>query len=417
MKRNFTNENFERFLQQSADSLRMKPSADVWKGISKHLSQRKRRIGAVLIISLLFTTALGYYLVENSQKLTANSVNSSSAKTKNESSKTTTQSSYNKNAEPLASSEQTAVAAHQTVVAQNSIHIPERSSENNGISNLNTPAATEFTPSVNAVLSGNSLNETSILKSSTDNSLQEQSTAKTVSKIITSKKKLGFQFFFTPTISYRHLNGNKAYNGPYPAVYSNVNDIVTNKPNMGFEVGFTAKYTIAKNVKLRGGLQFNISQYDIKTFSSTTQLATIALRDGSMYSAITNYNNISGYQSDWIHNFYFGVSAPVGAELKIKGDDKVQFGVAGTIQPTYILGNRSYLLSTDYKNYAEAPSLVRHWNVSTGLETFVSYSTGHLNWQVGPQVRYQLLSSYVKTYPVKENLFDYGLKVGISLNK
>jgi hypothetical protein len=28
-----------------------------------------------------------------------------------------------------------------------------------------------------------------------------------------------------------------------------------------------------------------------------------------------------------------------------------------------------------------------------------------------------LLSSFVSKYPVKENLFDFGLRVGISLNK
>jgi hypothetical protein len=108
---------------------------------------------------------------------------------------------------------------------------------------------------------------------------------------------------------------------------------------------------------------------------------------------------------------------PVGAEVDLIGDDKVQFGVGGTIQPTYVLGDRAYLLSTDYKNYAEVPWLIRRWNINTAFETFVSYSTGRMKWQVGPQVRYQLLSSFVDEYPVKENLFDFGLKVGVSLNK
>jgi hypothetical protein len=107
----------------------------------------------------------------------------------------------------------------------------------------------------------------------------------------------------------------------------------------------------------------------------------------------------------------------VGVEFKVKGDDRVQCGVASTVQPTYLLGDKAYVISSDYKNYANMPDLVRRWNVNTSLETFVAYSTGHLNWQVGPQVRYQILSSYLKKYPVKENLFDFGLKVGISVNK
>ena len=108
---------------------------------------------------------------------------------------------------------------------------------------------------------------------------------------------------------------------------------------------------------------------------------------------------------------------PIGAEMDIVGDDKVRFGVGATLQPTYVLGDRAYLLSSDYKNYALVPWLIRRWNVSTGLETFVSYSTGKMKWQVGPEMRYQLLSSFVSKYPVKENLFDFGLKVGVSLTK
>jgi len=61
--------------------------------------------------------------------------------------------------------------------------------------------------------------------------------------------------------------------------------------------------------------------------------------------------------------------------------------------------------------------LIRKWNVNSSFETFAAYSTGKINWKVGPQVRYQLLSSFQEKYPVKEHLFDFGLKVGIMLNK
>jgi hypothetical protein len=93
--------------------------------------------------------------------------------------------------------------------------------------------------------------------------------------------------------------------------------------------------------------------------------------------------------------------------------------VAGTVQPTYILKDRAFLISTDYKNYVEIPRLIRHWNINTSLETFISYTSrsAKTRWQIGPQVRYQVLSSFKKKYPVKENLFDFGLKVGISHNK
>ena len=99
------------------------------------------------------------------------------------------------------------------------------------------------------------------------------------------------------------------------------------------------------------------------------------------------------------------------------GDRKTSLGIAGTVQPTYILRDRAYLISTDYKNYAEIPWLVRRWNLSTSLETFAAYSTGNLKWKIGPQVRYQWLSSFQEKYPVKEHLFDFGLKLGVMLNQ
>jgi hypothetical protein len=122
-----------------------------------------------------------------------------------------------------------------------------------------------------------------------------------------------------------------------------------------------------------------------------------------------------GYNVNWLRNFYFSASVPVGMEYVIAKGKKNYFGVAGTVQPTYVLDNKSYLISTDYKNYAQAPSLTRHWNVNTGFELFAGIINKKSEWRISPQVRYQTLSSYKNKYPVKENLFDFGLKMGFML--
>jgi hypothetical protein len=88
--------------------------------------------------------------------------------------------------------------------------------------------------------------------------------------------------------------------------------------------------------------------------------------------------------------------------------------VAGTFQPTYLLNRNSYLITTDYKNYTREPSLVRRWNVNAGVETYVAYNTGTVRWQLGPQFRYQMLSTYQNKYPIKEYLMEYGFKIGVS---
>lgn len=249
---------------------------------------------------------------------------------------------------------------------------------------------------------------------------------------VTKKKnKTSLQFYFTPTITTRKLTENKSYilNGSNSllsitnpnTVFFNVNDYVNHTPEVGAEFGLAAIIPFSKNINLRAGVQLNISRYSIKAFNAPGDIATYALNRGTRVdnmSMMSNYrNNQNGFNPDYLHNFYFQISAPIGFEYHIAKSNKVQFGISGTVQPTFLLKNSVYLLSVDYKNYTEVPWLVRKVNANTSIQPFVSYSTGKLNWQIGPQIRYQLLSSYVDTYPVKENLFNYGFKIGASLNR
>ena len=148
--------------------------------------------------------------------------------------------------------------------------------------------------------------------------------------------------------------------------------------------------------------------------------ATIALentggpRGVDSITSLTRIGNFGGDQVQDLRNQYFQFTAPVGLEMRILGNDRLQLNLAGTIQPTYLLNRNTYLISTDYKNYTRQPSLVRRWNVNTSAELFVSLKTGGLKWQVGPQFRYQLFSSYIKEYPIREYLMEYGIKIGVT---
>lgn len=438
MERNFTNENFEGFLRQNADGLRMRPSDKVWKGISSHLNRRRRRVIIVLSIALLTISALGYNWLENSAR--KDSVSQVvKTPTQKQVSINITGPADKKNLNHTIPSGTVAVAI--TGLSAKS-KIQPISTEFNPGASFNASSVEEMltnnNPSAVSTISeknqGNSdlftntiVSKNESLNESKFEEVEEPLLFESSKESLLPKKKkslLDWQIYFTPTVSYRQLSENKTYqhSNPVPGVLSldNINSAVTHKPAFGFEIGTAAKYSVSENVKFRAGLQFNINRYDIKAFSSNTQTATIMLNDRNgvdQVNTVSNYNNFTGYKTNWLENFYFQVSAPVGIEIKLKGDEKMQFGIASTIQPTYVLGERAYLISSDYKNYAEVPWLTRRWNVNTSLETFVAYSTGELKWQVGPQVRYQLLSSFVKEYPVKENLFDFGLKVGVSLNK
>ena len=237
------------------------------------------------------------------------------------------------------------------------------------------------------------------------------------------------QLTLAPTVNYRTLGGadpaaTKFYQaaGPYaPNHLGGPNDYVDHSPALGFEFGGSILYRLTRNLSIKGGLQFNFSRYTIKAYASNTpQQATIALQSSYGYymdsvTSMTSVNNFGGKSRETLDNDYYQLSAPVGFELRVLGNERLQLNLGATIQPSYLLNTNSYLLTAGYTNYTKEPQWFRRWNVSGGVEAFLSYRTGDIRWQVGPEFRYQFYSSYKNTwYPVTEHLKSYGLKIGIT---
>ena len=432
MKKNSTHENFEHFLKENADELRMRPPDAVWRTIEGRLNRRRRWVFFSSAFFLITASLFGYLIIDHSKQLTDPFAAVQTIQKKD-------------NLSVPATSKAKLITGTSPRAIQTRTVQQNQSGTNRLTQLFQNPIALQTVPDASAALA----NVVSVFTpipvdeqqpftgTAPAKAAQKQPAATnplTIESVVNSYKpkrgrKSEFQLFFTPTVSYRRLTENKAYLRAVPqnlATYNiaalyDVNSMVTHKPDMGLELGFAYKFPVSNHVKLRTGMQFNITRYDIRAFTYVPERTMIALntrtRGVDSLATMSSYRNFSGGQANWLQNFYFQVSAPVGVEVTSKPAKKTRFGVAATIQPTYVLGDRAYLISSDYKNYSQVPWLIRHWNVNTSLETFVSYSTGTLRWQVGPQVRYQLLSSFVEKYPVKENLFDFGMKVGVSLNK
>ena len=114
-----------------------------------------------------------------------------------------------------------------------------------------------------------------------------------------------------------------------------------------------------------------------------------------------------------ITNRYFEISVPVALDIRMANWKKIQLYVAGGLQPTYQFNQSMYMVSSDYKNYIQEPDLVRNFNLNTSFEAFMTYKAAGVTWQVGPQIRYQLLPGATNQYPVRERLIDYGFKIGV----
>ncbi len=482
MESNYNNRDFEQFVKQNADQYRMFPSDKVWVGIDKALHTRRRWYGWGLAFLLLLTGA-GVALVMLTTPANKQIQPVYSATTGNLP-LTSNQQVITK--EPVSLSKPTSDIAISHPLNFDNNHPKElqsfNTSNNSGITNLlagqqqvtvaAVPAADAVAEPNKAVLAmqdnknrkdlyiNNSVSGLSYspvaskqkelmteqpvpeaAKKAEEKSIAQIKSTEmaeypmTIESVVNSFKKskpsrkIAYQVYIAPTVSYRKLSENKGFlqsaasagNIPAFAAYNDVRNVVVHKPDIGLELGFAAKYPLTKAIQVRAGLQFNVSRYDIKAYSYPGEIATIALDAGSnsSISRETTYRTRSGNNANWLQNLYYSASLPVGVEVKlIPGKNNANyFGIAATIQPTYIISDRTYLLSTDFKNYVKVPSLTRNWNMNTSFEAFMSYGTGKTKWQIGPQIRYQIRSSFENKYPVKENLFDFGLKVGITLNQ
>ena len=484
MESNFNNRDFERFLKQNADQYRMFPSENVWKGIHGTLHTRRRWYGIGLALLLLTTGAVTWVMLNSGSSSRKNEMAANNPvvvpvkkiqkeqqpivitplkkKDTDEEILIASPGNHQRNlflANPVIEDQTNKLTELQKTNAVVPISNspgslpPTVASVPSPVSKLNATGTNRIavkaeTPKHNvavnvapAIINEEAISQPSLVPTK-NNETDEVSTAAqkdiyplSIESVINSykssrkSKRLSWQVYFTPTVSYRELKENKQFINAARSnltstsvVFSpDLNSIVTHKPDLGFQLGFTTGYPLSKKVTLTGGLQFNVSKYDIRAYNYPGEVATIALSTASgatsTVSTITNYRSAGGSRANWLRNLYVSASAPVGIELKLGGNKKTYWCVNGTVQPTYVLGNTAYVISTDYKNYAEIPSLTRRWNINTGFEAFAGFSVGKTDWRVGPQVRYQTMSSFKKEYPVKEYLFDFGLKMGIMLKK
>jgi len=465
MERQINNGDFEKLLRDNANQYRMYPSEKVWKGIHSSLHTRRRWYGLTAAIMLLVTGSIVSIIIYSDKPGKNNLTSQKNISVQNNSQKQTLSTVSNETKTFTPAINEIKSADHHTsnltelysdgpvfktptggnnhsnvVLNSNLSNKNDRDAfESNTYNKNETISESPFSTDLNLLKQNSSevvliddiaTNEKTI----TDQSRVGENTEKEIHDAVSAlasqnillvkpkkQSKVTAQVFFTPTVSYRKLKENKnvyAGSGFYvPTI--DLNNIVKHKPGMGLEFGIEGKYKMNKKLSLTTGLQFNINRYDILAYSHPTEIATVALTSSygvvDSLATLSNYRN-SGTSANWLENFYFQVAVPVGVEVILTENKNFKWGLSGTIQPTYVIGDRAYVISSDYKNYGKFPDVMRRWNISSGVGTFVAYSTGRINWQVGPHLRYQHLSSFVSELSVKEKLYAIGLKVGATLN-
>lgn len=247
-------------------------------------------------------------------------------------------------------------------------------------------------------------------------------------KLSNSSSKFDFRFYLTPSVSYRRLTkSNKGTDvagstpgGIFLPVESKYqikpSQAADHHPALGYETGFGLGYQLTKRLKLTGGFQFNISQYKIDAYLYKEEPAALTLKQGNFTSTINTTSSLrstSGNKPITLRNRYYQMSIPLGIDYNLVNSKRLTWGLATSIQPTYTFDKQPLIFSSNYKNYADGSVYVRNFNINAAAETYIGYKTGSYTWQLGPQVRYQVLPSLENRYPNKEYLINYGLKVGV----
>ena len=224
--------------------------------------------------------------------------------------------------------------------------------------------------------------------------------------------KLGWQLYITPSVVYRTLKN-------YVANETDINKEVIQHPSIGLEIGAGIIYPIFKGIKIKTGLQLNSTRYNTEAYENSHPVSTtITLNDafGQNYqtSRTTPFSNIGGITPTNLHNETYQISIPVGAEFKIAGNDILQWNIGATIEPSYVFGGNSYLISSDKRNFIKETTYINRLNLNAGFETFLSYKMDGFTFQIGPQFRKQIFTTNSKAYTIQEKLTNYGIRFGIT---
>ena len=317
---------------------------------------------------------------------------------------------------------------------------------NNGEKNINTPIINEENKSditfLNAAPKAIDLPSTSILPANTNSDISKkvenaiQTVAATKKDIIPAsstaaarikKRSMAWNYYISPSVSYRRVlepvtsNNTIILNGPVLAQNTDRNKS-QQSPSIGLEAGTSVNYKLFGKVQFITGLQLNYARYNIAANNTHPTITSLELQDESSgmpyaISALSVYGNgtsTSPSAAVNLHNYSFQASLPIGLQYELISGDKVRVNLVGTFQPSFIISSRSYILSSDKRNYLTDEDLLRGWNMNAQFGSYFTFKSNNLNWQIGPQIRYQLLSSYIKIYSAKEHLLDYGLRVGVS---
>jgi hypothetical protein len=238
-------------------------------------------------------------------------------------------------------------------------------------------------------------------------------------KLYLKKPNKTLTYYITPSYGFRTLEKtqqDKISSSALMQRSSIIEEKETNndKAAINMEAGVELRFPISKNVFFKTGAQFNYTNYVTQAtdIGHTTEV-TMATAGNLNFVKASSYTTEKGKTN--LNNTTLQISIPVGLDVMVAKAGKINWYVSAALQPSFTFGGSAFLLSSDERNYISDHTMLRKWNVNTAIETFITYkATPEIMVHFGPQLRYQLLSTYKNLYNYKENLYNFGLKIGVT---
>lgn len=448
----FEIDDFEKMLRKQADSFLMQPSERVWRSIYNDLHPGSKwpslAIALFMILTLFWIGNNNRNNTEIAQDVNEKTVTDNPQKTmlqntvpilKNNPNRpqvpvtTTTNNSVsevaNKNVIAIKSSGKIEINSNESLSDQSikdvlqtpeSGFVNQNNTAENTIhqSNNNQPSASRTVTS--------EINDRMIIpenQSSSEALFQTESATTSKAPETTDwspvkKHRLTWKYYFSPMVTgvvFGGVNLNKssstlAYT-PISGHQMNITD------RIGFVVGANMYYPLRDRISVISGLHVGHMGYNIFGRSSRPDVATLTLVDksGDMYNKFylsDVSNGKEGLRRD-VTNYNWQISIPVGLKYDIVNGNKFKVGLMSSIEPFVVMGSKAYLLSGDAGSYVEDPTLIRKINMNANIGIITTLEGRKTVWEIGPDFRYQVLSTYDNSYPVKEHFVNYGLHIAV----
>jgi hypothetical protein len=235
------------------------------------------------------------------------------------------------------------------------------------------------------------------------------------------KNKVEWTFYVSPvisTVSFSKKTVKQQANNSMVVLANQSSFKLLRTARIGMEAGTEMSFKIDKKFKFVTGFNLSYSGYNNLSNLVHPTYASLTLSDGNgaTYSKnyITHYGNGQAAGHVSLVNYNIQASIPLGVKFNIWGNEKIKIDFASLIEPSVLLKNDAYMISSDGRYYVNDPLLVRRTNLDGHLGSYITIIGKKIKWHLGPDFRYQLFSTYKSIYPSREHLIDYGIRIGIS---